>query len=304
MSIKEKLKKSKKAIVMGALSLAAVVAPVKGQSQGNEPTAKDTITETAGDQAMRKQLFETAVKLGAPKEEIVKYMDFPEFIPTTKDGQFDKEKAQEWSKILAPYMETLAKKGPSVSAVEAYEAFKKTTGQKNVSLEDFVQLCEMTQKAADKYHDDTGSFAKYGVPVVAMLAGMFSLVCARVTGAMVKDGSNRIVEGIKERGLKNVVKDADPVDAVGSLGVAAIIVGIPAFMAFVSGGASFYSGKAAIDAWTLKPEQRIYEMYNGAYGSYVDQTIKNQQQWQQQKFKVLEWEQAKQLIQNTKGAKQ
>jgi len=98
MSISEKLKnvrrKAKKAVLTGALAMAAVTAPVKGQSAETEPTAKDAITAVASKDAMRQKMFESAVRANLPREEIAKYVDFPEFMPVNKNGQLDEKQVQ------------------------------------------------------------------------------------------------------------------------------------------------------------------------------------------------------------------
>ncbi len=95
MTIKEKLKKANKktktGIVTGALAMAAVLAPVKGQTAEAEPLTKDATTLVASQGATRQQMFETAVRANMPREEIAKYIDFPEFIPVDKNGQLDKK---------------------------------------------------------------------------------------------------------------------------------------------------------------------------------------------------------------------
>jgi len=283
MSIKENLKKTKKAIVMGALSLAAAAAPIKGQAKESEPAAKDTIMAMAPAEVAKKKMFEDAVRRGAPKEEIAKYVDFPEFIPVTKDGQFDSKKAAEYAKVLAPYIKTLAEKGETTTVTEVYEVFKETTGQKNVSLEDFRRICKATEETTECCCAKSGISGKIGYPIVALVAGMIALSFAYGSGMAAKQGINEIKKGY--------VGDGYGLNKVAAAVVSAMIA-IPFGYVSVAGGIS------TLHAWKTVNKQ-VREAYARTYDSYLNQSI----QAQQKQFTILDMKQAKQLIQNGQGAK-
>ena len=282
MSFSEQLKKTKKAVITTALAVAAAVAPIKGQSQEAKPEAEsDKTVEVSKAQKERQQMIEKAIKSGAPKEEIAKYIDFPEFIPTTKDGQFDQKKADEWAKKLAPYMKTLAEKGQSVSAAEAYKAFKESTGQKDVSLQDFEQVCKMAQEAMKGNKDKKSDIGAY--VFMALAAAGIALV------------SGKFAYSIGKEGVKEYTRFR-------SIGTAAFDLGIAAFPAVISlfmAGGSVASSKEAIDGFKSTPERETCRIYSRMYDTHVDNVVKDQQQ----KFQQLEWAEAKQLIQNVQGRK-
>ena len=98
MSIAEKLKminkKTRTLVISGALAMAAVSSPIKAQSAEVGSTFKDNIILTASKDAVKKQAFESAVKANLPREEIAKYVDFPQFMPVDKNGQLDEIKVQ------------------------------------------------------------------------------------------------------------------------------------------------------------------------------------------------------------------
>ena len=176
MSFSDTLKEAKKAVVMGALTAAAVVAPVKGQSAEAEPTAKDTITATVPADVAKKQMFRDAVRRGAPKEEIAKYMDFPEFIPVTKHGQLDKAAIDEVSRDMFPYIMAITQQKNGMTVEEVHKTFVETTGRKDIPLKDFeaaAKLAEKCQREQEKDQSDLSSmkYAGYLAAGLLLLAG-------------------------------------------------------------------------------------------------------------------------------------
>ena len=96
-----KLKGVKTTVLSALLATGAVLTPLKGQSATTVPLTNDTITAiTPKDAAKRKQLFEMAVRANLPTEEIIKYIDFPDFIPVNENGQLDEKKVVECVKAL------------------------------------------------------------------------------------------------------------------------------------------------------------------------------------------------------------
>ena len=281
MSFKEKLIRAKKAVIMGALAVAAVIAtPAKGQTKESVPTEKDAVTAVASQDAIRQEQFEKAVRSGAPREEIAKHIDFPEFIPVTKNGQFDNKKASEWAKKLAPYMKTLAEKGDKITTAEAYKAFKDATGQENISLEDFERVRKMAEEAVNKQ--------KYKIPGLAVDA-IFILVLTGVTlpvGAASLLFIPMAIENFREsRGdkvLARMKKTANPL----------FIGACMAAFAYMTGKPAVRIGKEFVDLLREKPEQTVQKAYEGMYNSYVTQSI----QAQKKQFKQVEFEGAMKQI--------
>ena len=126
----------KKTLVAAGLAAMAGWAPL--QSKANEMKQADKA-------AIRQEQFQAVLRTAmnanmdpsAVKDEAIKYMDFPSFIPVTKDGKFDEKLCQQWVKDfdvkenlphIKEYLESV-KKGASLK-----EAYMKLA--KNVAKED------------------------------------------------------------------------------------------------------------------------------------------------------------------------
>jgi len=275
MAFTERLRKVKKAAVMAWLAIAGVVAPVKAQTAEVVPEKAAVTAAVEHTDAKKKKQFEAAVRAGAPKEEIAKYIDFPGFIPVTKDGQFDKEKASAWAEKLAPYMKVLAEKGKTMSAADAYKAFKETTGQKDVSLEDFERVCKVAQAAATEY--DKRWPKRVAGPIAALILVGLALGAGNLTFKAGRSG----IEDIKGKcfGANN-----DLGDIVGFTFIAGVT-------ALASIGA-FRVGETTASAMLTTPEREIRGAYSRMYDTYVDKTIDAQKK----QFQQLEWDQVKQAL--------
>ena len=275
MAFSERLKKVKKAAVMAGLAVAGVAAPIKAQTAEAMPE-KATVTATAKHtDTQKKKQFEAAVRAGAPKEEIVKYMDFPGFMPVTKDGQFDEKKASDWAEKLAPYMKVLAEKGKTMSAADAYKAFKETTGQKDVSLEDFEQVCKLTQEAAHQYGNKWINIA------LGSIVGFVAAAFALGTGSMAFGIGKEIVRDLR-RHRADLIASGD-------------IIGLT-FFAGLTAAATFGSyasiERGLISGLLSTPEREIRSAYSRTYDYYVGKTIDTQKKQLQQ----MEWDQVKQAL--------
>jgi len=279
----DKLKSVKATIVTALLSVAAAIAPLKGQSVTAEPTTKDVVTTTEFDKAAwRHQKFEKAVRQGASKEEIAKYIDFPEFIPVTKDGQFDRDKAEKWGKILAPYMKTLIKNGRTMSAADVYRAFKEKTGQENISPEDFERVKELAQTAAAK------NFGKKLLlfPTVPLL-----LFTSLMTGIALVGIAQEAI--IAKGNLKKMHKTMQG-DGHGLVcwNIKSGLLGALATTALLSGVSVFLADKTK-SYWNSTPECQVPVVYEAMYDTYVDKSIDEQEkkfEYQYHQQKQLEWQ--------------
>ena len=291
MSVKEKLKKSKKAIVMGVLSLAAVLAPIKGQAKEASSTTNDTITAVALDEEAKKKMFEDAVRRGAPKEEIAKYVDFPEFIPVTKDGQLDKEKTEKIGREFARYIGIIERKGISASPFNvavhgAFDALKEATDRKDLSPSDFLEMYKVGEKAYFE-HSNKKFFLLFTAPLLLIAGISATVVSLDLLGVLIKNKGD----------LKKVdreLMDRNPYldDPCFSEILVTTLLPLAAATAFLT--------PKVINEWKSTPEREATKIYADMYDTYVDQSIRTQQK----QFKILDMNQAKQLIQNTQGIKQ
>ncbi len=92
----------KKTLASLALVAGAAMAPMtKAETKPSESQTPVAVQKGQDSKLSRKQVFESAVRAGLPKEEIAKYVDFPEFIPVDKDGRLDKKQVQE---MLHPFV--------------------------------------------------------------------------------------------------------------------------------------------------------------------------------------------------------
>ena len=269
-----------KVLLTGALAMAAVTAPVKGQAKDVAPENESGRTfEASQTQKSRQQMFESAIRAEAPKDEIVKYMEFPEYIPVTESGAFDSEKADCWSKKLTPYLETLVKKGKTMSAVDAYKVFKKSTGQQDISMEDFERVCKMANEAVNNCGD------KFRGTAAGMLMTFFVAGLACVAGSKTYEMGKEIVNAIRR-------KDCDSVSWLKG----AATIGLGGISAF-TGMLSVAFGMATGLEITNSPEREIRQAYSRMYKTYVDESIKIKRQQMQK----LEWEQVKAALQKEAG---
>ena len=285
----EKPQGLKRTIVMALLSLMAAAAPFKGQSAEVEPTPTNTVTATVSDNvSIRQQMFEKAVMKGAPKEEIAKYIDFPEFIPVTKDGQFDRDKAERWGKILAPYIETLIENGRTMSAADVYRAFKEKTGQKNVSPEDFETVKKIAERASSR--NVTRKLLLFPtVPVllcVSLMAGIALLGIAQ--------------EAIENKGNLKKMHKAMQSNGSGIVhwDIKSGLFGVVAMTALYIGASLFLANKTK-SFWNSTPGRQVPAVYASMYNFYVEESIKEQEkqfEYRKDQQEKLEWQRVQESL--------
>lgn len=277
----EKFNRVKGAMAAAALGVVTMVAPLKGHAAEATPDKEPmTASETAN---VRQQQFEAAVRAGLPPREIAKYVDFPAFVPTTKDGQFDEKKAKEIAKKLKPYWELLAEKGETISAVEAYKAFKESMGETDMSLEDFEQLKDVASKAMKDKPSVLGMAGMSGVAAVLFAIGLLA--------ALIPVGA--LADNVSRRGLKKGLKEfcGDCVDSWPFMIVAAI-----AAVSTIPTSAMTIAGASGAVRHGMHPETPIFDVYQKMYNAHLDSTIKRQQKT----FHMVEWEQAKSMLPTNK----
>ena len=159
MSISEKLKKTKKALVAGALTMAAVAAPIKGQSA--EATAEkepSRTVEVSKAQKARQQLLEAAVRANLPKEEIAKYVDFPEFMPVNKNGQLDQKQVDTLlSDMVTNHLTAVKKFYNNIYPVNAQDPKKQFDGALATFITDISGDKKETPELLKKISETTDS---------------------------------------------------------------------------------------------------------------------------------------------------
>ena len=283
MSFKEKLIRARKAIIMGALAIAAVIPSVKGQTTNDGPVAKETISATEPQYGvwdpMRQQLFKNAVQSGESREEVAKYLVFPSCLPVDKNGQFDKEKAEKWAKALEPYVDTLLKNGESMSAAKAYKAFKEATGQKDISLRDFERVKGLVEKA----HDEkvTSKLLLFLTVPLLLISGVPLLGQSIEIGSKLIEHKGSLKKWNEEAAREQIHSD----DVTFPFEHAIIFAALAAATTFL--------GPKVVNQWRSTPARELPGVYEDMYQSYVKQSIKTQQQM----IKQADWVQAQEFIQ-------
>ena len=271
MSVKETFKKKSGSVIAGvALGLAALSGNVKGETAEAKETSrpdKDAITATVNESEQRQQQLRAAILSGATQEEFVKYVDFPPFIPVTKDGQFDKARAKECSEKLVPYLKVLSEKRETMDAANAYKAFVETTGQKNVSYKEFKSVMDVAEKSMLEYQTEQGKRhnPRESFMAAAIAAGAACALFGLSFGARVARDK-----------LLDCDSNLTTAAAIGCFGVRVF-----SFLGVIVMGAA---SVIALEVGTLDgtynllhpyaPKDAIYQTYAGTYQSYVDQVTK------------------------------
>ena len=109
----------KKTLAAVGLATMAGWAPLQSKANETNQTDKATVRQEQF-QAVLRTVMTAKMSVSKVKNELVKYIDFPSFIPVTKDGKFDEEKCQQWVKDfdlkgnyphIKKYLETLKSAG-------------------------------------------------------------------------------------------------------------------------------------------------------------------------------------------------
>ena len=87
--------KIKNKVIGISLALGAAFAPLAVKANTETNAAPKAVEITT---AEKTQKLKEAIHLGLPREELLKYVDFPEWMPVTKDGKYDSDKAREMFK--------------------------------------------------------------------------------------------------------------------------------------------------------------------------------------------------------------
>ena len=87
----------KNALAVVGLTAIAGLAPLQSKANGTNQTEKTSVRQEQF-QAVLRTAMNAKMDVSAIKDEAVKYIDFPSFIPVTKDGKFDMEACQQMVK--------------------------------------------------------------------------------------------------------------------------------------------------------------------------------------------------------------
>ena len=165
-----------------ALALGAAVAPMASKAT-TETNAAPKSVEIA--KAEKAQKLKEAIHLGLPREELLKHVDFPEWIPTTEDGNFDVEKANkmfndaglnkaENEKAFLDYVAAVEK---GENADIAFQKFAKkiTNGdtEKMAALNKIKDTLQETQRRTSK-EDMTSNFGVGSLMLTILTVSIFT----------------------------------------------------------------------------------------------------------------------------------
>ena len=151
--------KLKKTLVGVALAAGAVAAPFAGKANTETNAAPKAVELSKAEKATK---LKEAIHLGLPREELLKYVDFPEWIPVTPDGKYDSNKASDmWfaagldltinQKAFINYM-TAVEKGANPD-IEFQKFAKQITGgdqEKMDAINKIKDTLQETQNRTDK----------------------------------------------------------------------------------------------------------------------------------------------------------
>lgn len=266
MAITEKLKqahkKAKRVILTGALAVAAVAAPLKGQSAETNNLPKDaSVAVTVPDyDDQRIQKFKDVVQAGASKEEIAKYVAFPKVIPVTEDGQFDQKGAyaqaeifwKDNGKLLQEYYENRH----SIH-YNFYKSVAKKLAKGDQEKEHFLMGFEKIMDMTEKEQWLAGGKMRKGFPI----SPLHTALIISVMGVALGIGYARkkgIMADLMEKFPSNeeLKKIAITAAGIGALAVGNAIFSMP-----------------AKDA--PKPEDTFVQVQKAVYNAYIDEYIRS-----------------------------
>jgi len=270
-----KLKGVKTTVLTALLAAGAALTPLKGQSETTVPLTNDTVTAIVPkDATKRKQLFEMAVRGNLPTEEIIKYIDFPDFIPVDKNGQLDEKKVAECVKALniqknLPYFQDYCR--------EVWLGYVKKGGEYIIDTNRYTQTMAVAlPKLLDKLTTDLPTqkkqeIQKYFKPLGKELKNISGQI-PLYTRSQVLGVSDLLLAMFGTVGVimlscgafKRLKGDAITVSAMAGLLAVALLPAsiIPRIDNALKGGNSGYVEKCLKDTFSKK------------YNTYVSETIK------------------------------
>jgi len=157
--------KFKKTLIGVALAAGAVAAPFAGKANTETNAAPKAVELSKAEKATK---LKEAIHLGLPREELLKYVDFPEWMPVTSDGKYDSDKASKMfnaagldvpinQRAFKDYM-TAVEKGANPD-IEFQKFAKQITGgdqEKMDALNKIKDTLQETQNRTDKKDTEKG----------------------------------------------------------------------------------------------------------------------------------------------------
>ena len=172
----------KKLVAGMALALGAAVAPMTTKASTETNTAPESV-EIA--QAEKARKLKEAIDLGLPRQDMLKYIDFPEWMPVTKEGKFSSKKSLEMfheagldkaenQKILQEYMNDI---NAGVNPDVAFQKFAKQISggdkEKMTKLNAFNEILKrMHEQNKGKFPSSFSIFAYSLVAIAALSVGL------------------------------------------------------------------------------------------------------------------------------------
>ena len=160
----------KKVIAGMSMAVGAAVAPMATKANTETNEARETVRLSDAEKSIMRQeqlqaVIRTAINAGADlsiiREEAVKYIDFPSFIPVTRDGQFDGIKCAQWVNAFCSE-ENLPHIKEYLRSVKIKEFLKSA---KNKIVKEVADYYTDEDNTGYTFYDyDTGDFAYKAFP--------------------------------------------------------------------------------------------------------------------------------------------
>ena len=195
----------KNKVVGMALALGAAVAPLAVKANTETNATPKAVELSKAEKATK---LKEAIHLGLPREELLKYVDFPEWIPVTPDGKYDLGKANEMfnaaglnksenQKAFQDYMFAV-EKGANPD-IEFQKFAKQITGGDTEKMAAVNQIKDALQKTQESTEgkEMTNNFTN--LCLAAYLAVIVS--CAFIGTKMEKDGFKTLGSIMKALGI-------------------------------------------------------------------------------------------------------
>ena len=252
-----------------ALALGAAVAPLAVKANTETNATPKAVELSRAEKATK---LKEAIKSGASRDELLKYVDFPKWMPVTQDGQYDKDKADKMyrdaglddSKNQQAFIDYMAvvEKGANPD-IEFQKFVKQITGgnaEQMAALNQIKDVLQKTQEGASSNNVDSGGKVML---LMLMFAGL------GITGARL--------------GTLIASKD-EKMEPIGAIVAMITVAGV------LISGVETGRVRTIADAYDRTSEQ--------LYNAYANQEI---QKAANPKVVQMDMQQAKQFIELTKG---
>lgn len=251
------------------MAFGATITPfmVKANTE-TKPIAK-TVEVSKAEKASK---LKKAIELGLPKEELLKYIDFPEWMPVTKDGKFDEKQAGKMFddagmntlKNQTAFLDykTAVEKGANSDA-EFQKFAKQITGGNPEQMQALNKIKDMLKKTQEAHDDIAENMLATTYLILALSLGLTGVTTAA------------------QRALREG-------QGIGTQGIGAIVGIVPVIT-------SVFLGMASANVNTL--EDAYNSTFKQVYNVHVNQEI---QKAANPKVVQMDMQQTKQFIETAK----